>query len=251
MISLIVIIALLTLLAGISIGEGTKVIQSSQLETIKTNMLLIEAKAREYVEEVNFKMGPQKDATKKEAAIQEIYIEKVGLVLANGAVSARTQEGEIRKGIIEDDLVEGIVSMPTQLFYSVSIPVTLWFISKNKKQKGKVLFIDAKDLGYMSDRTHKDLSEDEIKKIADTFERFQSGMDVEEKGFSTVKTISDIAKEDYVLAPIRYVESTDDSSEFDEKRMINAAKNLKRKFDQTSQCEQELIEILKELGYEF
>lgn len=176
---------------------------------------------------------------------------KIGLVLANGAVSARTQEGEIRKGIIEDDLVEGIVSMPTQLFYSVSIPVTLWFISKNKKQKGKVLFIDAKDLGYMSDRTHKDLSEDEIKKIADTFERFQSGMDVEEKGFSTVKTISDIAKEDYVLAPIRYVESTDDSSEFDEKRMINAAKNLKRKFDQTSQCEQELIEILKELGYEF
>lgn len=74
---------------------------------------------------------------------------KIGLVLANGALSSQSSgEGEIRKKIIQDDLIEGIVALPTQLFYSVTIPVTLWFISKNKKQKGKTLFIDARKMGY-------------------------------------------------------------------------------------------------------
>ena len=78
---------------------------------------------------------------------------KIGLVLANGALSSQSSgEGEIRKNIIQADLVEGIVALPTQLFYSVTIPVTLWFISKNKKQKGKTLFIDARKMGYMVDR---------------------------------------------------------------------------------------------------
>ena len=89
---------------------------------------------------------------------------KIGLVLANGALSSQTSgEGEIRKNIIEADLIEGIVALPTQLFYSVTIPVTLWFISKNKTQKGKTLFIDARKMGYMVDRKHRDFTTEDIK----------------------------------------------------------------------------------------
>ena len=102
---------------------------------------------------------------------------KIGLVLANGALSTQTSgEGEIRKKIIEDDKIEGIIAMPTQLFYSVTIPVTLWFITDNKKQKGKILFIDARNMGHMVDRKHRDLDDEkDIKLLADTFEAFQNG----------------------------------------------------------------------------
>lgn len=95
----------------------------------------------------------------------------------------KVQEGEIRKKIIEDDLVEGIIAMPTQLFYSVTIPVTLWFISKNKKQKGKTLFIDARKMGYMVDRKHRDFTEDDINKLSDTFTAFQEGRLSEKRDF--------------------------------------------------------------------
>ena len=91
------------------------------------------------------------------------------------AVYQSSGEGEIRKKIIEDDLIEGIIAMPTQLFYSVTIPVTLWFISKNKKQKGKTLFIDARKMGYMVDRKHRDFTDEDIKKLAYTFNAFQGG----------------------------------------------------------------------------
>ncbi|MDD4692252.1 type I restriction-modification system subunit M, partial [Eubacterium aggregans] len=88
---------------------------------------------------------------------------KIGLVLANGALSTQSSgEGKIRQKIIEADLVEGIIAMPPQLFYSVTIPVTLWFISKNKKQKGKTLFIDARQMGYMVDRKHRDFTDEDI-----------------------------------------------------------------------------------------
>jgi len=91
---------------------------------------------------------------------------KIGFVLANGALSSQSSgEGEIRKNIIQADLVEGIVALPTQLFYSVTIPVTLWFISKNKKQKGKTLFIDARKMGYMVDRKHRDFTDEDIQKL--------------------------------------------------------------------------------------
>ena len=101
---------------------------------------------------------------------------KIGLVLANGALSTQSGgEGDIRKKIIEADLVEGIIALPTQLFYSVTIPVTLWFISKNKKQKGKTVFIDARKMGHMVDRKHRDFSDKDIEKLADTFTAFQEG----------------------------------------------------------------------------
>ena len=131
---------------------------------------------------------------------------KIGLVLANGALSSQTSgEGEIRKNIIEADLIEGIVALPTQLFYSVTIPVTLWFISKDKKQKGKTIFIDARKMGHMVDRTHRDFTEEDINKIAKTFDDFQNGIDVDEKGYCAVCSIEDIKNQDYILTPGRYV----------------------------------------------
>lgn len=131
---------------------------------------------------------------------------KIGLVLANGALSSQASgEGEIRRKIVEDDLIEGIVALPTQLFYSVTIPVTLWFISKNKKQKGKTLFIDARKMGFMVDRKHRDFSEEDIQKLADTFTAFQEGTLEDVAGFCKVADLDAIRKHDYILTPGRYV----------------------------------------------
>ena len=178
---------------------------------------------------------------------------KIGLVLANGALSSQTGgEGEIRKKIIEDDLIEGIVSMPTQLFYSVTIPVTLWFISKNKKQKGKTVFIDARKMGHMVDRTHRDLSDDDIKLLADTFIAFQEGTLEERRGFCSVKTIEDIAKQDYILTPGRYVgieDTNDDDEPFDEK-MTRLTSELSEMFAKSHELEDEIRKKLGAIGYE-
>lgn len=146
---------------------------------------------------------------------------KIGLVLANGALTSNSSgEGDIRRKIIEADLVEGIIAMPTQLFYSVTIPVSLWFITKNKKQKGKTVFIDARKMGFMADRTHRDFSEDDIKKLAETFEKFQNGSLENEQGFCAVADLQKIAEQGYVLTPGRYVgieEQEDDGEPFEEK----------------------------------
>jgi len=176
---------------------------------------------------------------------------KIGLVLANGAVSARSVEGEIREKIIENDLVEGIISLPTQLFYSVTLPVTLWFISKNKKQKGKTIFINATSLGHMVDRTHRDFSEEDIFRITSTFEKYQNGEDVNEIGFCAVKTISEIKEQDCSLVPSRYVGFSDDISgvSFDE-QMKEVVNKLSKNIKDTNSADAELKQILKDLGYD-
>ena len=178
---------------------------------------------------------------------------KLGLVLANGALSTQSSgEGEIRKNIIEADLVEGIIALPTQLFYSVSIPVTLWFISKNKKQKGKTLFIDARKMGYMVDRIHRDFKEEDIQKLADTFTAFQEGKLEDVKGFCAVATLQDIAKQDYILTPGRYVgieEQEDDSEPFEEK-MSRLTSELTILFDRSIELQIEISKQLGALGYD-
>lgn len=177
---------------------------------------------------------------------------KIGLVLANGALSTQSSgEGEIRKRIIEADLVEGIVAMPTQLFYSVTIPVTLWFISKNKQQKGKTLFIDARNMGYMVDRKHRDLTDEDIQKLADTFEQFQNGTLEDVKGFCAVATTEDIAKQDYILTPGRYVgieEQEDDGEPFEEK-MARLTSELSEMFAKSHELEDEIRRKLGAIGY--
>lgn len=177
---------------------------------------------------------------------------KIGLVLANGALSSQTGgEGAIRQKIIEDDLVEAIVAMPTQLFYSVTIPVTLWFITKNKKRKGKTLFIDARNLGHMVDRKHRDLSEEDIHTISNTVEQFQNGSLKDKKGFCAVVDLDEIKKQDFILTPGRYVgieEQEDDGEPFEEK-MARLTSELSEMFKKSHELEKEIREKLGAIGY--
>lgn len=177
---------------------------------------------------------------------------KIGLVLANGALSTQSSgEGEIRKNIINDDLIEGIIAMPTQLFYSVTIPVTLWFITKNKKQKGKTVFIDARKMGHMVDRRHRDFTEDDIQKIAETFSAFQNGTLEDVKGFCAVATTQDIANQDYILTPGRYVgieEQEDDGEPFEEK-MDRLTSELSELFKKSHELEDEIRKKMGAIGY--
>ena len=149
-------------------------------------------------------------------------------------------------------MIEGIIAMPTQLFYSVTIPVTLWFITKSKKQKGKTLFIDARKMGHMVDRKHRDFSDEDIQKLADTFEAFQKGTLDDVKGFCAVATLQDIVKQDYILTPGRYVgieEQEDDGEPFGEK-MIRLTSELSDMFAKSHELEEEIRKKLGAIGYE-
>ena len=178
---------------------------------------------------------------------------KIGLVLANGALSSQTSgEGEIRKKIIEDDLIEGIIALPTQLFYSVTIPVTLWFITKGKKQAGKTLFIDARKMGYMVDRKHRDFTDEDIQKLSDTFEQFQNGTLEDIKGFCAVVSTEDIKKQDYILTPGRYVgiEELEDDGEPFEDKMKRLTSELSDMFAKSNELQNEIRKNLGAIGYE-
>lgn len=178
---------------------------------------------------------------------------KIGMVLANGALSSQSGgEGEIRKNIINDDLVECIVAMPTQLFYTTQIPVSLWFLNKQKKQKGKTLFIDARKMGSMVTRKLRELTEEDIKKIADTYSSFVDGKLENEKGYCAVVDTEEIAKQDYILTPGRYVgieEQEDDGEPFEEK-MARLTSELAEMFEKSHELEAEIRKNLEAIGYE-
>lgn len=178
---------------------------------------------------------------------------KIGLVLANGSLSTtQSGEGEIRKAIIEDDLVEGIVALPSNLFYSVTIPASLWFITRGKQQKGKTVFIDARNMGELIDRRHRDFSETDINRIADTFSAFQEGTLEDEKGFCAVVDTAEIAKQDYILTPGRYVgveEQEEDDEPFEEK-MARLTSELSDMFEESHRLEGEIKKQLGAIGFE-
>lgn len=178
---------------------------------------------------------------------------KMGMVLANGSLSSQSGgEGEIRKKIVEDDLVEGIVAMPSNLFYGVAIPATLWFINRTKVQQGKTLFVDARKMGTLTDRVHRELSDGEISKIASTFEAFDKGTLENIKGFCAAVTTEDIAKNDFTLTPGRYVgieEQKDDGEPFDEK-MTRLTGELSGMFKRSHELEDEIRKRLGAIGYE-
>ena len=178
---------------------------------------------------------------------------KIGLVLANGALSTLSNgEGDIRRNIVDADLVECIIAMPTQLFYSVTIPVTLWFIGKNKKQKNKTLFIDARKMGYMVDRKHRDFTPEDIQRLADVFAAYEEGTLEDVKGFCAVATTQDIAKQDYILTPGRYVgieETPGDGEPFEEK-MARLTGELSEMFARSHELEEEIRRKLGAVGYE-
>lgn len=178
---------------------------------------------------------------------------RIGMVLANGSLSSQSGgESEIRKNIINADLVDCIVAMPSQLFYTTQIPVSLWFLAKNKKQKGKTLFIDARKLGTMVTRKLRELTDEDIKRIADTYNAFVDGTLKDEKGFCAVVTTQDIAKQDYILTPGRYVgieEQEDDGEPFEEK-MSRLTSELSELFAKSHELEAEIKERLGAIGYE-
>ncbi|ENM3965505.1 type I restriction-modification system subunit M [Vibrio cholerae] len=190
----------------------------------------------------------------------------MGLLLANGSMSSNTNnEGEIRKALIEADLVECMVALPGQLFTNTQIPACIWFLTKNKKggssatQKGKrdrrgeTLFIDARNLGFMKDRVLRDFTSDDIAKIANVFHAWQSGTGYkDEKGFCFSAKLEDLQKHDYVLTPGRYVGAADaeeDSEPFADK-MQRLTAQLKSQFEESDRLEKAIKENLAGIGYE-
>lgn len=178
---------------------------------------------------------------------------RMAMVLANGSLSSQTgTEGDIRKAIVVADLVDGIVALPGKLFYTTQIPVSLWFIDKNKKQPGKTLFIDAREMGTMVSRKLCELKQDtDIKKIADTFQQFHDGTLEDEKGFCSVASIEDISKQDYILTPGRYVgiaEQEDDGEPFEEK-MARLTSEISKCFEESNRLQEEIKKNLEALGY--
>lgn len=177
---------------------------------------------------------------------------KIGLVLANGSLSSQTGgEGTIRENIIKDDLVEAIVAMPSQLFYSTGIPVCIWFLSRSKKHPGKVCFVDARNMGEMVTRRNRELSMEDIMKIADTIHSYEDGTLEDEKGFCAVKTIADIAEQDYILTPGRYVgiaDQEDDGEPFEEK-MERLTSELAGLFEESHKLEEEIKKQLSSIGF--
>lgn len=185
-----------------------------------------------------------------------------GFVLANGSMSSnQSGEGEIRKNIIEADLVDCMVALPGQLFYSTQIPVCLWFIAREKKngrfreRRGQTLFIDARKLGTMIDRVHRELTEEDIRKIADTYHAWRgdpsAGTYEDIPGFCRSATLDDIRQHNYILTPGRYVGAAkveDDGEPFEEKMACLTAA-LREQSTQAKKLDQIIWANLEDIGY--
>ena len=190
----------------------------------------------------------------------------LGLLLANGSMSSNTSgEGDIRKALIENDLVECMVALPGQLFTNTQIPACIWFLTKNKNARTKVgrnelrqrtqevLFIDARNLGYMKDRVLRDFTQDDLNKISDVYHAWQTGKGYEDqKGFCASANLAAIQKHDYVLTPGRYVGAEDvaDDGEAFADKMARLTGQLKAQFEESDRLEAEIKKNLAGLGYE-
>ncbi len=183
-----------------------------------------------------------------------------GFVLANGSMSSNTSgEGEIRKNIIEADIVDCMVALPSQLFYNTMIPVCLWFIARDKKnhkfrdRRGETLFIDARNMGAMIDRRHRELTDNEIAKITGTYHawRAKGGKYKDEAGFCKSAKIDEIRKHGYILTPGRYVgtaEVEEDDEAFEDK-MKRLTTELSGQFKKSVELEKEIKNNLRKIGY--
>jgi type I restriction enzyme M protein len=181
-------------------------------------------------------------------------------VLANGSLSSQTNnEGEIRKQLVENDLVDCIVGLPKQLFYNTGIPACIWFISRKKagngdrKRNGEILFIDAGEIGFMRDRTHREFSEDDIKNIADTYHnwRTKDGKYDDIKGFCKSAKLEEVKKHNFVLTPGRYVgikEEEDDGIPFEEK-MKQLTTELAEQMEEEKKLNKEINKQMEKIGY--
>ncbi|MGE7795881.1 type I restriction-modification system subunit M [Lysinibacillus fusiformis] len=185
-----------------------------------------------------------------------------GFVLANGSMSSNANnEGEIRKNLIETDRVECIVTLPGQLFYSTQIPVCIWFVSKDKSKTGKrernneILFIDARKLGFMADRTHKEFADVDIQKITHAFHTWRGTTDGEYEdalGFCKAATLEEVRNNDYILTPGRYVglEEVEEDDEPFEEKMTRLTTELAEQFEKSRELEDQIRQALGGIGYE-
>jgi len=176
-----------------------------------------------------------------------------GFVMANGSMSSNTSgEGEIRRRIVEADLVDCIIALPGQLFYTTQIPVCLWFLARDKKnhhfrdRRGESLFIDARKLGHLVDRTHRELGEEEIARIAGAYHAWRQdpGAAAYEDlpGFCKSSTTEAIASHNFVVTPGRYVgaeDEADDLEPFDEK-IVRLTALLEEQFSEANRLQDDI-----------
>ena len=187
-----------------------------------------------------------------------------GFVLANGSMSANTNaEANIRKNIVDADLVDAMIALPSQLFYSAQISVCLWFITKNKTtrghrdRKGEILFIDARKLGYMEDRVHRNFSDEDIQKITGTYHSWRgeqgTGKYEDIKGFCKSTKLEEVKEHEYILTSGRYVgiEDIEDDVEPFEDKIERLTSELAEQFVKGNDLEKTIQENLKVIGYEF
>lgn len=185
----------------------------------------------------------------------------MGMVLANGSLSSNTSgEGEIRQRMVEADLVDCIVAMPKQLFYNTQIPVCLWFISKkrhemngDRKRSGEILFIDASELGFMADRTHREFTDEDVAKITNTYHEWRKvgGNYEDQKGFCKSANLEELKKHGFVLTPGRYVgipEAVDDGVPFEEK-MKKLTDQLREQMAKEKELNDEIKRQLEKVGF--
>jgi type I restriction enzyme M protein len=187
-----------------------------------------------------------------------------GFVLANGSMSSnQSGEGEIRRAIVEADLVDCMIALPGQLFYTTPIPACLWFLARNKAngkfrdRRGQTLFIDARKLGRLTDRIHRELTDDEIGRVARTYHAWRgekgAGTYADVPGFCMSATRDEIAAHGFVLTPGRYVgaeDIEDDGVPFEDK-MARLAEKLEEQFAESSRLEKVIRSSLRGLGHGF
>jgi len=186
-----------------------------------------------------------------------------GFVLANGSMSSnQSGEGDIRRAIVEANLVDCMVALPGQLFYSTQIPVCLWFIARSKKngrfrdRRGQTLFMDARKLGTMIDRVHRELTDDDIQRLADTYHAWRGDKGSKRKykdvpGFCRSAEIEEIEQHGFVLTPGRYVgaEKVEDDGEPFEEKMQRLVAELSSQFAESRKLEKAIRKNLEGLGY--
>ncbi|MBA2395730.1 MAG: type I restriction-modification system subunit M [Ktedonobacteraceae bacterium] len=186
-----------------------------------------------------------------------------GFVLSNGSMSSNSGgEGEIRQRIVEADLVDCMIALPGQFFYSTQIPACLWFLARNRQngkfrdRRGQVLFIDMRKLGHLVDRTHRELSDDEIENVTRIYHAWRGEQDAGEyediPGFCKSATLDQIRSHDYVLTPGRYVGAEDvaDDGEVFEEKMEKLVLRLETQFDESRSLEEKIRENLRGLKYD-
>jgi type I restriction enzyme M protein len=188
-----------------------------------------------------------------------------GFVLANGSMSSNiSNEGEIRKNIVEADLVDCMIALPSQLFYNTMIPACLWFIARDKQnnkfrdRRGEVLFIDARKFGVMVDRRHRELTTEDIKKVSDTYHAWRGelieGQKVEYEdiaGFCKAVKLNEIRKQDYMLTPGRYVgtEEEEEEGETFEEKMQRLIDELAEQMKEEDRLDEAIKKNLESIGY--